>query len=205
VNEHLALTFVSLSRSQAQVFEQLSDEDFWHYATEAASPPRSLPRLADEYLVCRLGIRYCMLPLTSLVEVVPSPHQLTLLPSVPHWMLGLTTWKSEVIAEIDLEAYLWSGVEFTNKITAAAYIQRPAANLLLVVHTQGVTIGLAVTAANTTVRFDAEYIVPFELAPDWCLALRPEGIRGVIDDVLVLNVPAIFDDVVQQIKEQSLS
>ena len=80
MHEHLALTFVSLSRSQAQVFEQLSDEDFWRYATEASSPPHSLPRLADEYLVCRLGTRYCMLPLTTLVEVVLSPHQLTLLP-----------------------------------------------------------------------------------------------------------------------------
>lgn len=204
MNEHLALTFVSLSRSQAQVFEQLSDEDFWHYAKEAAIPPHPLPHLADEYLVCKLGTRYCMLPLTALVEVIPSPHQLTLLPSAPHWMLGLTTWKSEVIAEIDLEAYLWSGVEPTNKITASTPIQRPPADILLVVQAHCVTIGLVVTAANTTVRFDAEYIVPFELAPDWCLELSPEAIRGVLDDVLVLNVPAIFDNVVQQIKEQAL-
>ena len=204
MNEHLALTFVSLSRSQAQVFEQISDEDFWHYAKEAAIPPHPLPRLADEYLVCKLGTRYCMLPLTALVEVIPSPHQLTLLPSVPHWMLGLTTWKSEVIAEIDLEAYLWSGVELTNKITASPPVARPPADILLIVQAHGVTIGLVVTAANTTVRFDAEYIVPFELAPDWCLELSPEAIRGVLDDVLVLNVPAIFDNVVQQIKEQAL-
>ena len=39
-------------------------------------------------------------------------------------------------------------------------------------------MGLIVTAANTTVRFDAEYIVPFELAPDWCSVLRPEAIEG---------------------------
>ncbi len=54
MNERPALPFVSLSRSQAQVFEQLSDEEFWHYAREAAIPLQPLQYQADEYLVCKL-------------------------------------------------------------------------------------------------------------------------------------------------------
>ncbi len=201
MDEGPALTVVSLSRSQAQVFEQLSDEDFWRYAREAASSEHSLQRQVDEYLVCRVGTRHCMLPLAMLREMVPSPHQLTLLPAVPHWMLGVTTWRSEIIAEIDLEAYLWSGVELADRVNDAIQVQNLSAELLLVVQVQGITLGLMVNAVNTIVRLDAEHIVPFELAPDWCLVLRPEVIRGILDEVLVLNIPAIFDDIVRQIKE----
>ena len=198
MDEYPDLTVVSLSRSQAQVFEQLSDKDFWRYATEAAKNAHSLQYQADEYLVCKVGIRYCMVPVAVLGEVVPSPHQHTLLPAVPHWMLGLTTWRGEIIAEIDLEAYLWSDVE-------SAQVQRLPADLLLIVQTQGVTLGLMVHAVNTMVHFDAEHIVPFELAPDWCSGLRPEVIKGILDEVLVLNIHAIFDDIVRKIKEQPFS
>ena len=203
MNEYPALPFVSLSRSQAQVFEQLSNEEFWHYAREAANPSHSLPRQADEYLICRLGARHCMFPLAVVGEVAPPSHQHTILPGVPHWMSGVTTWQGEIIAEIDLEAYLWSGVEHEDKL-ASDYGQRQS-DLLLVVQAQSVTLGLVVTAVNTVVHLDTEHIVPFELAPDWCLVLRPEAIRGILDDVLVLNIPTIFDDIVEQIKELSLS
>jgi chemotaxis signal transduction protein len=203
MNEHPVLPFVSLSRSQAQIFEQLSDEEFWRYAREAANPSGPSPGQVDEYLVCRLGARYCMFPLAIVGEVAPSPHQRTILPDVPHWMSGLTTWRGEIIAEIDLEAYLWSTAEYEDRV-AFGYGQRQA-NFLLVVRAQNVTFGLIVTAVNTVVRFDAEHMVPFELAPDWCSALCPEVIKGILDDVLVLNIPAIFDDIVEQIKEQSLS
>ena len=142
-----------------------------------------------------------MIPLAMLREAVPSPHQLTLLPAVPHWMLGLTTWRSEIIAKIDLEAYLWSGVELADRIVDAVPIQQPSVDLLLVIQAQNITLGLMVNAVNTTVRFDAKHIVPFELAPDWCLVLRPEVIRGILDEVLVLNISAIFDDIVRKIKE----
>ncbi len=203
MNKHPVLPFVSLSRSQAQVFEQLSDEEFWHYAREAANPPRSSQYQANEYLVCRLGTRHCMFPLAIVGEVAPSPHQRTILPGVPHWMLGLTTWRGEIIAEIDLEAYLWSGAEHEDRAASGYGLQQ--ANLLLIAQMQYIKLGLVVTAVNTVVRFDSEHIVPFELAPDWCSVLRSEAIKGIRDDVLVLNIPAIFDDIVEQIKEQSLS
>ncbi len=145
-----------------------------------------------------------MFPLAIVREVAPSPCQRTILPGVPHWMPGLTTWRGEIFAEIDLEAYLWSGVEYMDRGIRSGYGQRPA-DLLLILQAQGIILGLIVTAVNTVVRFDAEHIVPFELAPDWCSVLRPEAIRGIRDDVLVLNIPAIFDDIVDQIKEQSLS
>ncbi|MBV9616194.1 MAG: chemotaxis protein CheW [Ktedonobacteraceae bacterium] len=203
MNKHPVPPFVSLSRSQAKVFEQLSDEEFWLYVTEAAHLSPSSPSQADEYLVCRLGIRHCMFPLALLGEVVPPPHQRTVLPDVPPWMPGLATWRNEIIAEIDLEAYLWNGVEQGDKTADTRYPQRPP-DLLLVVQAQGVTLGLLVTAVNTVAHFDTKHIVPLELAPDWCSVLSPKAVRGILDDVLVLNISAIFDDIVRNIKEQSL-
>jgi chemotaxis signal transduction protein len=150
-----------------------------------------------------LGARHCMFPLAMVGEVAPSLHQRTVLPGVPHWMPGVTTWRGGIIAEIDLEAYLWSGAEREDR-APSGYAQH-LAKLLLVVQNQRITLGLVVTAVNTIVRFDAEHMVPFELAPDWCSALRPAAIRGILDDVLVLNIPAIFDDIVEHIKEPSLS
>ena len=201
MNTHSALPFVSLSRSQAQVFEQLNDEEFWQYAREAATSSLSSPDQPDEYLICTLGTKHCMLPLTTVREVAPSSHQRTILPGVSYWMPGLTTWRGEIIAEIDLEAYLWSGVKHEEKSTSGYRKRQP--DLLLVVQSQGVILGLAVTAVNSVVRLDVEHIVPFELAPDWCLDLQPETIRGILDDVLILNIPAIFDGIVEQIKELS--
>jgi len=199
LNDYPVLPFLSLSRAQARIFEQLNDEEFWNYAKEVAHVSQAAAyHQADKYLICRLGARHCMFPLASIREVAPSPHPRTLLPGVPHWMAGLTTWRGEIIAEIDLESYLWSGVGYQDRA------QRQA-NLLLVVQVQFMTLGLLVTAVNTVIRFDAEHVVPFELAPDWCSVLRPEAITGILDDVLVLNVPAIFDDIVKQIKEQSFS
>jgi chemotaxis signal transduction protein len=203
MSEHQALPFVSLSRSQAKVIEQLSDQEFWRYAAEVANPGHPLPDFAHEYLICRLGTRRCMFPLATLREVVPASQHHATLPDVPGWMTGLAAWRGEIFAEIDLEAYLWKDSDPQERVLEDGCVQRQVP-LMLVVQGQGITLGLLVTSISTVVSFDEKYTVPLELAPDWCAALCPAAVRGIYDDVLVLNIWAIFDHIVQQIKEQSL-
>jgi chemotaxis signal transduction protein len=195
------LTAVSVSRSQAQILEQLNDEEFWGYAAEIAHISMTQDQ-AEEYLVCDFGARHCLFPLPLLGEIVPPPHQVTLLPAAPSWMHGVVVWRSEMIAVVDLKAYLWNGADSRDNGTDPAFIdQQGAPDLLLVVQFQDLPLGLLVSGVGTIIKFDEGHVVPFELAPDWCSALRPGVVRGVLDDKLVLDIPFIFNDIVQQIKE----
>jgi len=200
MNEHPALTFVSLSRSQTQFFEQLSDEEFWRYATEAALFVPSVQYQSDEYLVCYTGARRCIFPLATLGELVSPPQQLTFLPTLPAWTLGLTTWRGELIAVIDLDAYLWNGSKPTESIFDMGDVQVQSERLL-VVQTKDVTLGLVATVFNKTMRFDEQHMLPFDLTPDWCSLLRSGVVKGIIDDTLVLDIPFICNDIVRNLKE----
>ncbi len=197
MNEHAALTSVSLSRCQVHLLEQLNDEEFWRCATEIATSSSTIHDQVENYLVCNLGTRRCIFPPGLAGEIIPPPHQLTLLPAVPPWMPGLTVWRGEMIALVDLRAYLWGG-DINNTLSAAR-----SPDLLLVVQFHDLILGLLVTAVATMISWNEEHMVPFELAPDWCSELRPGAIRGVLDEALVLTIPFIFNDIVQQIKEYS--
>jgi chemotaxis signal transduction protein len=194
-----ASTFVSLSHSQAHHLSQLSDEEFWRYAAERAAS-FSPTQQVEDYLLCDLGKRRCILPPGLAREIVPPPHQLTLLPATPAWMPGLTVWRGEIIPLVNVWAYLWHENEHKSVISGAPPVLAQLPDLLLVVQACTCILGLLVTEVTTTMKYADEHVVPFELAPDWCSALRPQTIKGVVDDALVLDVPFIFDDIVRQIE-----
>jgi chemotaxis signal transduction protein len=189
-------TLVSLSRSRARRLSQLNDEDFWRYTAEIATSS-SMMQQVENYLLCDLGTRRCIFPPGCAREIIPPPHQLTLLPATPAWMPGLTVWRGEIIPLIDLRAYLWNDSDHKSVLSTPYAAHLP--DLLLVVQARACILGLLVTEIATTTGYDEEHMVPFELAPDWCSELRPGTIRGVLDDALVLDVPFIFNDIVQQI------
>jgi chemotaxis signal transduction protein len=189
-----AIPFISLSRSRTHLLAQLNDEEFWRYAAEIAASSSTTQRV-ENYLFCDLGTRRCIFPPGLAREIIPPPYQVTRLPATPAWMPGLTMWRGEIIPLIDVWAYLWDDGGYTN---GALSLERPP-DLLLVIQVRACIIGLLVAAITTAIGYDDEHMVPFDLAPDWCSGLRPGTIKGVLDDALVLDVPFMFNDIVQQI------
>ncbi len=89
----------------AEALVSISDEEFWRYARELALLT-STEASPVEYLRCELSCGRCLIPMTSLYEVVPPPHHFALLPAIPAWMPGVFSWHPETIAVVDLNAYL---------------------------------------------------------------------------------------------------
>jgi chemotaxis signal transduction protein len=106
-------------------------------------------------------------------------------------MPGLTVWRDEIIPLINVRTYLWGNSGHTNGARLP--------DLLLVMQVRDCILGLLVAGIATAVGYDDEHVMPFDLAPDWCSELRPGTIKGVLNDALVLDVPFIFNDIVQQI------
>jgi len=188
----------SLSSAHSQFLEQLSDEQFWNYAVELAhaAPVDTAP--IDDYLVCELEKGSCILPLVTLREVVPPPHQFTLLPAAPSWMLGVGAWRGETIAIIDLNAYL-------SNTTAPLHSD----GMLLAVQLDGLTLGLFVSAVGSMITPTRERMELSGQGPVWNAPFCAGAIKGVYRDMagqveaLVLDVPIIVNDVVQHMKDNS--
>ncbi|HEV2655998.1 MAG TPA: chemotaxis protein CheW, partial [Ktedonobacteraceae bacterium] len=155
----------------------------------------STTQQVENYLFCDLGTRRCIFPPGLAREIIPPPYQVTRLPATPAWMPGLTMWRGEIIPLVDVWAYLLDDGGSTN---GALPLARPP-DLLVVIQGRDCILGLLVMAITPSIDYDDEHMVPFELAPDWCSGLRPGTIKGVLDDALVLDVPFIFNDIVQQI------
>lgn len=172
----------------AQRLGKLSDEEFWMYAREQASGdtvPSTEKGRTDQYLECLLSTGACLLPLSAIEEVIPSPPRYTLLPSIPRWMPGLAGWQGEVIAVLNLEGYL-SGVDAPSNC-----------GLLLCTHQAGLALGLFVSAIGMTVTLDDQAIEPID---------RGEGgwegvaiVKGFVGEVPVLDVAALLDNAARQI------
>jgi hypothetical protein len=89
----------------AEALVSISDEEFWRYARELALLT-STETSPVEYLRCELSCGRCLIPMTSLYEVVPPPHHFAILPAIPAWMPGVFAWHPETVAVVDLDAYL---------------------------------------------------------------------------------------------------
>ncbi len=170
----------------AETLEQLSDEEFWRYAHELSlQAPTETPPV--EYLKCELGCGDYLMPLTALYEVVPSPHQFALLPSIPTWMPGVFAWHGETIAVVDLDAYLLANasqpVNDPARSSSSGYslINEAPIWTLLVANHSGLPVGLLVPASSltmTTGKSDHEQ-----------------------SEAVVLDLPIVLRDLVQQIRD----
>ena len=171
--------------------EQMADEEFWNYArSQADLVPQISSREStyqNEHLECELGRGNCLIPLKAIIEVLPPPHMLTLLPLVPMWMRGLVAWRGEAIAMIDLDMYLYG--EKSSRLEG----------MLLVANYGGIKVGLLVPDIGFTTTVQFEQVNVPEGPAVFYTPMRAGVISGVYAEKLVLDVAALLPDVVQQI------
>lgn len=179
--------------SSAKALEQLSDAEFWDYARKLVGTLSTVLH-HQEYLECELASGPCLIPLSDLLEVVPPPHRFARLPGMPGWMRGLAAWRGETIAVVDLDTYL-SG--------SATSINTPAAEgSLLIANSQGIPVALFVSAIGlmTTIAFEQLAPSPSIGASVLYTPRRAGVVRGTYAEALVLDVPVLLADAVQQIE-----
>lgn len=190
----------------AQRLGNMSEEEFWAFAREQAGgdlvSPSPQNAQTGQYLECVLRQGTCLLLLAAIEEVLPSPARYTLLPAMPRWMPGLTAWRGEVMAVINLEAYL-SGIDLPS-----------TGGLLLCTHHAELALGLFLPAIGPSIALDGESNSTSEAQEG-----RPQGspprvhptpaptmitktgviVKGFAGDVPVLDVDGLLADVVRQI------
>jgi chemotaxis signal transduction protein len=201
MNAHPPFTSTFASRSYAQSLEQMSDQEFWQLALEAACPVTSLE--VDEYLECILKQNRCLLPLTALREVVPPPYSFSRFPASPSWMIGVSAWRGEVIAVIDLEAYLWQ--------RPSLFDAAGAGGILVVAQLDHLASGFLVPSVATTLQLKSAQVIPFPSISTQYPSLRANVVTGVKreqedsqDDILILDIAAIFASVIESIKSDGI-
>ena len=195
----------------AQYLEQLSDTEFWNHAYEKAHMPRSTHALqalapvttaSDDtlsYITCELRTARCVLPLTCIREILPLSQHITLLPDTPFWMLGIFSWRGETIAAIDLCSYLTKSNSSPLQKRTFLIVQHEHISLALCV----LSVGSVVMAVNVN------SITPFAFSPAIEGGEISVGIAGMWnhgnaeqEQVFVLDMPALFNDVVQCVERQ---
>lgn len=177
------------NNSQAQFLEQLSDEEFWSYASQLAHSTLIVHPPLENYLACELQQGPCLVPLAALREIVPPPHRFTLLPATPLWMIGLAAWRGESIGVIDLGAYL------SDHVT-----QVHTNGMLLIAQADELMLGLYVPVVGSMTTVTAEQMKSPEQPPKWYVPLCPDVLKGIYDEALVLDVSVILIDIMQRVK-----
>ncbi len=172
---------------QEHELDQLSDEQFWEHARALAhhAPPASP---AKEYLECELSGGRCLIPLEMLDEVVPSPRRFAFLPATPRWMIGLAAWHGEIIAVIDLDAFLAGG-------TARSISSE---GMLLIAQHEDTPVGLLVPAIGQSVPVEDSAISSMDTS--WFLAERAALGKGTLAGAVILDMPQLLSEVVKHIE-----
>ena len=175
----------------ARSLEQMSDEEFWDYAHERANVASRIlsPEEGNQhqYLECELSQGGCLLPLKTIVEVIPPPHLFARLPLAPSWMRGIASWRGETIAVIDLDMYL-SGRGAS-----------PSDGMLLVANHADLTVGLLVPGIGQTTAVRFEQLMPSVDSSTHSTPTLARVVSGVYAGAPVLDMAALLTGVVQQI------
>lgn len=206
-------TLFSVSpEAYAEYLEQLSDTGFWHHAREKAHMPYSThptqalititapPGDSLTCLTCELRAARCVIPLTSIREILPTSQRITLLPDVPFWMLGILSWRNETLAAIDLCSYS----------TQSSSSPLPE-HITLIVQHEGLSLALCVLSVTSTLSFvHTNQILPLTFPPDMEGHKAPIGLVGMLEReeaeqeiTFVLDMAALFKDVMQSIERKA--
>ncbi|GER87953.1 hypothetical protein KDW_21150 [Dictyobacter vulcani] len=188
MSEHPVLPATVLSHSHADYLEQLSNQEFWQHAKQLANTPLVPTAKAKEYLECELDNGSALIPLEVLREVLPATHAFAQLPQSPPWMIGLTVWRGEAIAVVDLAAY---------------FTQQPVRNhkerILFIVQTAEDTLGLAVTIKNMQTSIPIEYIQSMSPVRNEERITPQDTVQGMYAGVPILNIPIILSSIVRKL------
>jgi chemotaxis signal transduction protein len=189
---HPLNAFITNNSPDTRFPEQLSNEEFWNLAAQRA---RSTPTIqmdgTNELLLCALGHGYCILPLKMLDEILIPPHYFSFFSTPPLWMPGISAWRGEVIAVVDMNAYL--------------FFHPPAApggheeGMLLVTHHNDLKLGFFVSSVETIVGTYEERFIPLQNGVGRHPQLRTHVVKGITQvhakEVLVLDTDLMFVDI----------
>ncbi|TVQ09007.1 MAG: purine-binding chemotaxis protein CheW [Leptolyngbya sp. DLM2.Bin27] len=151
--------------------------------------PQTLSPLTHSYLRFTLGNQAALLPTGQVQEAIATPAaRITPMPNMPSAMLGLINRRSRVLWVVDLA--LLMGLP-------TAYPNSQQYNLVLM-QTQGVTLGLRVTQIDGILSLPAQHMqpapthVPSGLVPflRGCVLQDGEVLLGLDGDAL-LRAPAL--------------
>lgn len=110
----------------------------------AAAPPSAV----EEVVVVRLGGSRYALPMGSVAEV-GRPPELTRVPGLPGWLAGVANWRGRVLSVLDLRPLL-----------AAPAVDLDRRARLVVLHRNGVPVGLLTEGVEGTRLLDLEQVEP---------------------------------------------
>ena len=187
MNDYPTAMIATLDATHLQDLTSLSDEAFWAYARELAQSIEQAVH-PEEYLECSLRDGLCFLALDALYAVVLPPHSIAALPASPRWMPGIVAWRGEVIAVIDLEAYL-----------SEQPMERVQEGTLLIAHSEGLPVGLLVAGVERIRRRASEGEIE--------QAASGEGEQGAIhcaptheewDESLIVDIPSMLADALRR-------
>ncbi len=134
------------------------------------------------------------MPLRALYEIVRPPRRIAPLPAMPIWMQGVLAWRGEVIAVVDLNAYL-SGYTMTS----------PHEGMLVVANYADLPLGLLVSASGAVIAAQGEDSgsaradVTNETLHSWCLRERAACVKGARDESFILDMDSLLGHIVQDI------
>lgn len=178
-----------LNSNQANFLEQINDQEFWQHAKKLAQTPFTSPMKTEEYLECGLMSERAIIPLASLQEVTPAVQRLAQLPTSPFWMAGVTAWRGQAIAVVNLAAY------FSQE---RVQIQRD--QVFLIAQSANITLGLAVTIRGTHTSIPEAQIQPFNPTTLAKADTLVEMIQGIYAGAFILNIPILLATVVQRLQ-----
>ncbi len=176
----------------AHSLEQMTDEEFWQRArVEAAKASTALSPSESaglhQYLACELRRGTCYVPLHAIEAVIPASSPLARLPFAPHWVHGLLAWRGEIVAVVDLDAYLSSSETPHN------------GGMLLIVRHPECAIGLHVSLIGLTTTIELEQLTPTTTPSTLYAPARADVVKGLYAGYPVLEVVALLSDVTLQI------
>src|SRR6266700_582842 len=143
MDTHPLNAFISDNSPYTRFPEQLSNEEFWNLAAQRARSVPTIQAGANESLLCTLGHGYCILPLKMLSEILTPPHYFSFFPVPPLWMPGVSAWRGEIIAVVDMDAYLF----FNPPVSPGGHEE----GMLLVAQHDDLKLGLFVSSVETIV------------------------------------------------------
>lgn len=187
-----ALPPISWRGSQVRSLEQLSDEAFWQYAFNAAN---SLPHLSpepDTYVVCQMSSGSWLLPLDALHEIISASQPCTRLPATQRWMLGLMAWRGDIIAVIDLDAYLCTLQELPYSGSTHAE------GLLLITRMDTCLLAFYINAIGETMTINEAQIHALSAQTSVADTLRPL-LLGKYADTWMLDMQKLISSVMQEV------
>lgn len=177
----------------AQLLEQMTDEEFWQRARmkaaqAAAVLPPSKGSAPHQYLACGLQRGTCFAPLRAIEAVVSASFPLARLPFAPRWLQGVQAWRGEIVAVVELDNYL-SGIDIASN-----------GGMLLIARHPECVIGLRVPEVGLTTTIASEQLTPaIDSSPLYSRA-RAAAIHGVYNGCPVLDVGALLADVALSIE-----